>query len=90
VKNLKLHYFNICDWYDVFILNCKGKYFSGSREELIEYMTSVGYKHFPDGHKVWHCSKMYNVAFKQIKQLFIKNNNEKLRKSVIICVLVCS
>jgi hypothetical protein len=29
-----------------------GEIFPGSREDLIDYMASVGYHHFPDGHKV--------------------------------------
>jgi hypothetical protein len=36
----------------LFSYSMLGKEFPGSREEIIEYMASVGYKHIPGGHKV--------------------------------------
>ena len=45
--------------------NHAGKYFPGSRNELIEYMTDVGYQHIPDGHKV-KIESMTDVGYHHI------------------------
>jgi hypothetical protein len=55
-----------------------GKIFPGSREDILDYMASVGYKHFPTGHAnnewVRYTEEWEDVHFRIVNDLFVRED----------------
>jgi hypothetical protein len=55
-----------------------GKMFPGSREDILDYMASVGYKHFPKGHanKNWvrYWTDGEDMTFRIVNDLFVRED----------------
>jgi hypothetical protein len=55
-----------------------GKMFPGSREDILDYMASVGYKHFPTGHannnwvRYWMDGE--DMTFRIVNDLFVRED----------------